>query len=103
MRISDWSPDVCSSDLLDRPQRVPHAGHTLTARLEIAHVPAMDRDAGIGVETLGLRLVAAIVRGPLIARTPQGDRDLRSEERRGGKECVRTCRYRWSPSPRKKT
>src|SRR3546814_1527018 len=29
MRISDWSSDVCSSDLIDRPRRLPHRQHDL--------------------------------------------------------------------------
>src|SRR3546814_9816893 len=73
MRISDWSSDVCSSDLvvglagLDR--LCPHAGARLLCR---AH-----------------RL------WPLAPTTRR--RLLRSEERRVGKECVSTCRSRWSP------
>src|SRR3546814_9199573 len=73
MRISDWSSDVCSSDL-----------------------PSYDR------------LLASFSRGDprgalksIISR-PAGLRDWgmpkpRSEERRVGKECVSTCRSRWSP------
>src|SRR3546814_10145018 len=71
MRISDWSSDVCSSDL--------------------------DLDSGIHLEKEELlrlsihdelnRSSATVVHGP-------GER---SEERRVGKECVSTCRSRWSP------
>src|SRR3546814_6547737 len=66
MRISDWSSDVCSSDLVAR--RVPCA-----ARGEA--VPGVHR-----------------WRGRTEARGKH-----RSEERRVGKECVSTCRSRWSP------
>src|SRR3546814_6120038 len=59
MRISDWSSDVCSSDL--------------------------PNDA-----TGRARPVAP-------GRHDAGDRGERSEERRVGKECVSTCRSRWSP------
>src|SRR3546814_4598966 len=64
MRISDWSSDVCSSDLdwLHRPQRVA---------------------AGAG--RVG------------VADRPRRPGRNRSEERRVGKECVSTCRSRWSP------
>src|SRR3546814_2317590 len=65
MRISDWSSDVCSSDLGHRspcpsprrpnPGPIPNPGHSSRKR------------------------------------------NLRSEERRVGKECVSTCRSRWSP------
>src|SRR3546814_5861406 len=66
MRISDWSSDVCSSDLWHRVDR-RLADRQRQARLG-------DRaDAGAGLE------------------------DDRSEERRVGKECVSTCRSRWSP------
>src|SRR3546814_10462222 len=69
MRISDWSSDVCSSDLLrwggddssqppQRPRRRPN------------RPPDLAGSAGVG---------------------------SRSEERRVGKECVSTCRSRWSP------
>src|SRR3546814_10315807 len=60
MRISDWSSDVCSSDL---------AGNQFHHLHVLVH-----RCAGVD--------------------RPQG---RRSEERRVGKECVSTCRSRWSP------
>src|SRR3546814_4994252 len=60
MRISDWSSDVCSSDLRVR---------LCIGRTEIV----AERGQILEVE------------------------DVRSEERRVGKECVSTCRSRWSP------
>src|SRR3546814_3635846 len=85
MRISDWSSDVCSSDLLAAARKLlrwswaaglrrpllgarravrPHGQH------HVVHVEVARREApGVG----------------------------RSEERRVGKECVSTCRSRWSP------
>src|SRR3546814_5431900 len=68
MRISDWSSDVCSSDL---------AGHDL-------------RDIGKVRQDAQKRPAARPDR-------PASDRSHRSEERRVGKECVSTCRSRWSP------
>src|SRR3546814_8511648 len=66
MRISDWSSDVCSSDLaLEDRRRVGSA--------------------------FGLGRIEGRVGDHLSRRT------LRSEERRVGKECVSTCRSRWSP------
>src|SRR3546814_14671383 len=96
MRISDWSSDVCSSDL--------HAtGFTDRVRREVV----VEQEvflvlAGDGVDDLA------------VARGAQGDRDdrlglaageqrramharQRSEERRVGKEWGSTCRSRWSP------
>src|SRR3546814_18020445 len=53
--------------------------------------------------------IAAARRAALGARrpgtgspAPRDHRAARSEERRGGKECVSTCRYRWSPYHLKK-
>src|SRR3546814_7076949 len=73
MRISDWSSDVCSSDLDRRRHR---------------------RRLGVGGD---LRGAAGAVRPerhhPAV---PEAGRD-RSEERRVGKACVSTCRSRWSP------
>src|SRR3546814_19305943 len=72
MRISDWSSDVCSSDLFV-------AGRD-------------DRDAR----------TAPHGELPRAAHRRRGDRAGRSEERRVGKECASTCRYRWSPYHEKK-
>src|SRR3546814_2860007 len=80
MRISDWSSDVCSSDLGAGRDRSGVAG----AAQGWARVPP--------ARHLRSRPVAA---GPGAGRP-------RSEERRVGKECVSTCRSRWSPYPSKK-
>src|SRR3546814_5155424 len=89
MRISDWSSDVCSSDL----QQFHAAGLRRRDGL---------RD-GVGNGVGGGGGVGTARRNP-----PPGARDVawfhgrrrceaRSEERRVGKECVSTCRSRWSP------
>src|SRR3546814_10918468 len=78
VRISDWSSDVCSSDLgTDRKGPTPRCAPVRAtirrpescrqARIRAAHSRAVLRAAG------------------------------RSEERRVGKECVSTCRSRWAP------
>src|SRR3546814_5558177 len=71
MRISDWSSDVCSSDLL---------------RAEVGQ--------GLGGERPGDQLAE-------FQHADAGEylpcHACRSEERREGKECVSTCRSRWSP------
>src|SRR3546814_13168401 len=95
MRISDWSSDVCSSDLL---QMNPHALGSVTATLrlvgEALHVH-------LTVETrAAFRQLSDDSSGMLDALRAQGfsvDQVSRSEERRVGKECVSTCRSRWSP------
>src|SRR3546814_10379360 len=71
MRISDWSSDVCSSDL-----------DVLFEDLTV--LPGMQRSLDAGTIT-GINL------------NYQERRIYRSEERRVGKECVSTCRSRWSP------
>src|SRR3546814_13016675 len=103
MRISDWSSDVCSSDLVDEG---PDVGlhRVLVLRQErlldlgdqtrVGEVDALDLE-------LGRLLVEQVVQ--LLLRE-LADRLVgveRSEERRGGKEGVSTCRYRWSPYPEK--
>src|SRR3546814_5927228 len=67
MRISDWSSDVCSSDLLSPKVEITASG------------------AG-----------SASTRSSL-ASSNNTSRAFRSEERRVGKECGSTCRSRWSP------
>src|SRR3546814_15378339 len=108
MRISDWSSDVCSSDLLLEDHRdLPPPDPAHLAGREADEVALLaravpeadlaaddpprrrgdephDRQAGHGLARAGFpddcdRLAA------------------RSEERRVGKECVRTCRFWWSP------
>src|SRR3546814_9560583 len=78
MRISDWSSDVCSSDLyLFRYQSKYGEG-------------GFKRLIGEGFNVRnGHYNYAPTVTGPGHAS--------RSEERRVGKECVSTCRSRWSP------
>src|SRR3546814_14749604 len=95
MRISDWSSDVCSSDLihveLHLRDDAAEIGHEATEDASFVH-PAQHR---FGVARAGQHVEEQIVR----ARDPP---DLRSEERRVGKECVSTCRSRWSPYHYKK-
>src|SRR3546814_18363644 len=99
MRISDWSSDVCSSDL--------------SGSLRLRLIWPTLRALGL---TLGLALTLAACGAPVDpAKVQAGEavqlsaaleggnirlidlRSGRSEESRGGKECVSTCRSRWSP------
>src|SRR3546814_4071634 len=87
MRISDWSSDVCSSDLL-----MPawgRGGSGAAAERGVADV-ARGRAAACAQRAVGIR------RQPGFAEAHR-QRIERSEERRVGKECVSTCRSRWSP------
>src|SRR3546814_12368952 len=98
MRISDWSSDVCSSDLPrieqgPRPEDdapVEMADRIDEAAVGIADAVGIDRRrTAIGGER-HVRLV--FVEGGIGDQAAR----LRSEERRVGKECVSTCRSRWS-------
>src|SRR3546814_6369324 len=90
MRISDWSSDVCSSDLLLRGEAVDHPGPLLPVRSpKLEPVPSSRPPLVVGG-----RSTHAVRRA---ARLAQGWLAVRSEERRVGKECVSTCRSRWSP------
>src|SRR3546814_9641175 len=77
MRISDWSSDVCSSDL----GKWVHVQPPIVKRKE---APA----------SCLMRACPACFLAAMIHVSPAGER---SEERRVGKECVSTCRSRWSP------
>src|SRR3546814_3676720 len=96
MRISDWSSDVCSSDLqvlLQKallPLRAPF--DMLAMKLRYYFKPLEVQALGRELQWhLGLASWPAAP-GPI---HPQSG--TRSEERRVGKECVSTCRSRWSP------
>src|SRR3546814_19082283 len=98
MRISDWSSDVCSSDLLAAPlgDARPSDAQVIGA---VARTAA--RDAIVVCAAGGLP-------GELHKLWPTGASggyhvEYRSEERRVGKACVSTCKSRWSPSPYKQT
>src|SRR3546814_4633088 len=87
MRISDWSSDVCSSDL-------PRADMNRNPALEIwQRERCLSVSAVRRAQQRKQRLVLVNGQGLTIAQCPA----LRSEERRVGKECVSTCRSRWSP------
>src|SRR3546814_16240112 len=92
MRISDWSSDVCSSDLAGPTPRVARwasGPHQQQQRILIAIDAHIDQR-----QPVPRRLALAPQRG---ARARSEMRLSRPAERRVGKECVSTCRYRWSP------
>src|SRR3546814_3401076 len=95
LRISDWSSDVCSSDL---------AGHALRRRVrrpgQLAALRARRRACpGWRTEPASARRPTGRTRSPVLPPRGGGGQPAgRSEERRVGKECVSTCRSRWSPS-----
>src|SRR3546814_18389327 len=120
MRISDWSSDVCSSDLdevhalalrldaVDDGHGVPEA---LAEQVFLPLVSGRAEGSGLGLALA--QQVAREHRGSLAYRSraghpvltmllpgvvgEDGEGDGRSEERSVGKGCVSTCRSRWSP------
>src|SRR3546814_5442217 len=94
VRISDWSSDVCSSDLLSSCVCSYGVGGG-------ADGPERER------EHMTTAAAAAVLPEPspwltvreAARRAKCGRRVIRSEERRVGKECVSTCSSRWSPYP----
>src|SRR3546814_7425231 len=90
MRISDWSSDVCSSDLL--PVAVRHfRPEPLAARRPAPERRHVGLGPGFIDEEQAGRINPALIGLPL--HPPAS-----SEERSVGKECVSTGRSRWSPS-----
>src|SRR3546814_8200054 len=84
MRISDWSSDVCSSDL-----------HT-----HFANPVGLDSPGNYSSATDLVKMALILRTNAFIRETvdkPKVTLQSRSAERRVGKECVSTCRSRWSP------
>src|SRR3546814_18175498 len=100
MRISDWSSDVCSSDLPPERSDMMHAANLTTDRpTPQALINAIgDRD-GIDAQSLADIFIEQghspyEVQRAIQNALEKGVRE-RSEERRVGKECVSPCRARW--------
>src|SRR3546814_17500630 len=91
MRISDWSSDVCSSDLSSRDRRLREAADAGAAGSALRRTGWPPHRRGGG----GAPGRATGAHAGSVGRR-------RSEERRVGKECVSTCRYRWAAYHSKK-
>src|SRR3546814_15199350 len=94
LRISDWSSDVCSSDLCDRGGQVPYHGPGQVMAYCLVDLRRMK---------LFVKEYVALLEDVIIQVL--GALDLagaRSEERRVGKEVIGRDRYCWSPYPYKK-
>src|SRR3546814_14155317 len=99
MRISDWSSDVCSSDLLPN----------ITALNQGTGPSFLDETTGqVVCGTPDAPISGCIAFNPFNLQDPNtvaalraaaspASSNSRSEERRAGNECVSTCRSRWSP------
>src|SRR3546814_11360280 len=106
VRISDWSSDVCSSDLRNGVAAIEGVDPTL---IEAADGLGMTRRQRLRrvelplaapVWLAGVRTAAVWTIGTATLATTVGQ--PRSEERRVGKESVSQCRSRWSPDNKKK-
>src|SRR3546814_20496796 len=115
MRISDWSSDVFSSDLVVNGWSVPtqyvewdlKSSARIIAEHDVAVIPVVSNP--YTVCKTNNRLVFALHLGLPVVADPIPSYQafseacvLRSEARRVGKECVSTCRYRWWQYHKKK-
>src|SRR3546814_14020139 len=99
MRISDWSSDVCSSDLQDGADIRAHIAEIIRREHQADDIT---REVLFDVRRV---FVTPFDRSAIIDLIGTMDDAIdqmnatgkRSEERRVGKECVSTCRSRWSP------
>src|SRR3546814_16588658 len=95
--MSDWSSDVCSSDLRRNRLLGEWAAGLmgLTSEESDAYRKAVVQ---ADFEEAGDEDVIRKLLGDLTAaECDVSEADVRSEERRVGKRCVRTCSTRWSP------
>src|SRR3546814_1921587 len=118
--ISDWSSDVCSSDLANEradailreiglaerrlmpaglltyaEQRALEIGITIAGGAEVVMLDEPTAGMSRSETAHFVDLIRKVTEGRTLIMV---EHDMRSEERRVGKECVRTCRSRWSPS-----
>src|SRR3546814_11215584 len=97
MRISDWSSDVCSSDL-PVEKRCPFRQAAEAGQMEEGRAGALAPDAAgmtVHIDGLGGERGHGLLLGARASRPLS--REARSEERRVGEGWVSQCRYRWSP------
>src|SRR3546814_4310707 len=87
MRISDWSSDVCSSDLVDAALQF----------LELDAARQQDQERGSEGRSEDVDAEHGVGQ-----HHQANDAEGRSEERRVGKECGSKCRSRWSSDHSKK-
>src|SRR3546814_14566168 len=104
MRISDWSSDVCSSDLTRNAGDFEGLANRLAGRWPVIAVDlrgrgesAYAKDPMTYVPLTYLQDIILLIAELRLEKVVAVG--TRSEERRVGKECVSTCRSRWSPYP----
>src|SRR3546814_17724353 len=100
MLISDWSSDVCSSDL-----QLTGVALEQRLQLQLGHGPAHAMQFGVALGQVfhpEMVVVMQVQQGAVHVQQHRIDLVPRSEERRVGKEWVSTCRSRWAPYHKKK-
>src|SRR3546814_18865142 len=102
MRISDWSSDVCSSDLiipqLSFDESVDHKGILIVGNYGTGKSHLMSVLSLVAEDAA----YASMLHHPKVAKAASAIAGKRSEESRVGKEWVSTCRSRLSPFHSKK-
>src|SRR3546814_16721905 len=113
MRISDWSSDVCSSDLVTVAVEGMKFHHPVFVGDDVSVFAHLVR---VGTTSMTIDVEAwrrarhseeshRVTQAKFVfvavdeERRPRRVPPMRSEERRVGQECVSTCRSRWSPYP----
>src|SRR3546814_11494937 len=123
MRISDWSSDVCSSDLRENvaqaavklaeatrdatahdAQAINRKIETIDSRARAGQIRRSDLEKDIArleaiIESEGGKGLASLAAAADEEADAATQALARSEERRVGKECVSTCRSRWPRYP----
>src|SRR3546814_18118044 len=102
MRISDWSSDVCSSDLLIT--EISASTEAQASNLQQVNGAIGDMDSSTQQNAAMVEQSTAAARSlaseasELLKLVSRFNISRRSEERRVGKECDSTCRSRWARS-----
>src|SRR3546814_14898730 len=111
MRISDWSSDVCSSDLTEVqiPSPCASAGnwrvifvHRWSMLVLFEQCPCCFKFTDILLQNISITFAHLLLDCACADIVDVLNQVKRSEERRAGKECVSTCRSGWSPYHYKK-
>src|SRR3546814_15660417 len=102
MRISDWSSDVCSSDLAANRQHTPKVAFVAPPAdyVSSSGKPIKANDIDLNVRALSMGKLHHAMMGTAavaIGTAAAIPGTLRSEERRVGEDCVSTCRSRVCP------
>src|SRR3546814_15377118 len=97
MRISDWSSDVCSSDLFGQTADRHEGALSRAGPLFVEEPTQLDVGAVAFIEHRNVLPGEILQRLDVIPDVEPVEVLGRSEERRVGKECGSTCRSRWSP------